>query len=422
MDDDGISQVAVLIIVILLSAFFSSAETAFQKFNKSRMKNLAANNKKAALALMLDDNYDKLMSTILIFKSILNVTAASLIIFIFSKMFINKGIFLSTLIAIFTVMIGGELIPRGLANMATEKTAMHCAPLMSLFMNICSPVNFLFAMLKKMIYKIFKAEELPSDYEDELRTVLDEVENEGVIDKSESDLIRSAIEFNETAAEDIYTPRIDIVGIEENESFESIKEKFILSGYSRLPVFSGGMDNIIGVLHEKDYYQALNRKEKDIKKMISKTIYVTPNKKISELLKELQLSKAHMAIVIDEYGGTEGLITMEDIIEELVGEIWDEHDEVIEWFKKIGEDKYLVSCNADVDDMFDLFGIEVDDELDITTVNGFVTMLFEGIPEAGGRIVYRDLDITVTQAEAKRVIEIQVERIKAEENLQYKYI
>ena len=268
MDDDGISQVAVLIIVILLSAFFSSAETAFQKFNKSRMRSLAANNKKAALVLMLDDNYDKLMSTILIFKSILNVTAASLIIFIFSKMFINKGIFLSTLITIFTVMIGGELIPRGLANMATEKTAMHCAPLMSLFMNICSPVNFLFAMLKKMIYKIFKAEELPSDYEDELRTVLDEVENEGVIDKSESDLIRSAIEFNETAAEDIYTPRIDIVGIEENESFESIKEKFILSGYSRLPVFSGGMDNIIGVLHEKDYYQALNRKEKDIQKMI----------------------------------------------------------------------------------------------------------------------------------------------------------
>jgi len=296
--------------------------------------------------------------------------------------------------------------------MAPDKTAMSCAPSMRLFVRICSPFNFILATLKKMIYRVFKAEEQPSVYEDDLRTVLDEVENEGVIDKSESDLIRSAIEFNETVAEDIYTPRIDIVGIEENESLESIKEKFILSGYSRLPVFSGGMDNIIGVLHEKDYYQALHRKEKDINKMVSKTIYVTPNKKISELLKELQISKAHMAIVIDEYGGTEGLITMEDIIEELVGEIWDEHDEVIEWFKKIGEDKYLVSCNADIDDMLDLFGIEVDDELDITTVNGFVTMLFEGIPEEGGRIVYKDLDITVTKAEAKRVIEIQVERIK----------
>jgi len=412
MDDDGISQVAVLIIVLLTSAYFSAAETAFLNYNKSRMRNMEANNKKAALVLNLEDNYDNLMSTILFFRSVLNVTAASLIIFIFSKLFINKGILISTVIAIFIIMTAGELIPRGLANMAPDKTAMSCAPSMRLFVRICSPFNFILATLKKMIYRVFKAEEQPSVYEDDLRTVLDEVENEGVIDKSESDLIRSAIEFNETVAEDIYTPRIDIVGIEENESLESIKEKFILSGYSRLPVFSGGMDNIIGVLHEKDYYQALHRKEKDINKMVSKTIYVTPNKKISELLKELQISKAHMAIVIDEYGGTEGLITMEDIIEELVGEIWDEHDEVIEWFKKIGEDKYLVSCNADIDDMLDLFGIEVDDELDITTVNGFVTMLFEGIPEEGGRIVYKDLDITVTKAEAKRVIEIQVERIK----------
>lgn len=412
MDDDGISQVAVLIIVLLTSAYFSAAETAFLNYNKSRMRNMEANNKKAALVLNLEDNYDNLMSTILFFRSVLNVTAASLIIFIFSKLFVNKGILISTVIAIFIIMTAGELIPRGLANMAPDKTAMSCAPSMRLFMRICSPFNFILATLKKLIYRVFKAEEKPSVYEDDLRTVLDEVENEGVIDKSESDLIRSAIEFNETVAEDIYTPRIDIVGIEENESLESIKEKFILSGYSRLPVFSGGMDNIIGVLHEKDYYQALHRKEKDINKMVSKTIYVTPNKKISELLKELQISKAHMAIVIDEYGGTEGLITMEDIIEELVGEIWDEHDEVIEWFKKIGEDKYLVSCNADIDDMLDLFGIEVDDELDITTVNGFVTMLFEGIPEEGGRIVYKDLDITVTKAEAKRVIEIQVERIK----------
>lgn len=412
MDDDGISQVAVLIIVLLTSAYFSAAETAFLNYNKSRMRNMEANNKKAALVLNLEDNYDNLMSTILFFRSVLNVTAASLIIFIFSKLFVNKGILISTVIAIFIIMTAGELIPRGLANMAPDKTAMSCAPSMRLFMRICSPFNFILATLKELIYRVFKAEEQPSVYEDDLRTVLDEVENEGVIDKSESDLIRSAIEFNETVAEDIYTPRIDIVGIEENESLESIKEKFILSGYSRLPVFSGGMDNIIGVLHEKDYYQALHRKEKDINKMVSKTIYVTPNKKISELLKELQISKAHMAIVIDEYGGTEGLITMEDIIEELVGEIWDEHDEVIEWFKKIGEDKYLVSCNADIDDMLDLFGIEVDDELDITTVNGFVTMLFEGIPEEGGRIVYKDLDITVTKAEAKRVIEIQVERIK----------
>jgi putative hemolysin len=417
MDDDCISQVAILVFVLLLSAYFSATEAAFQRFNKSRMRNLAANNKKAELVLKLEDDYDNLMSTIIILRSILNVTAASLFILIFSKLFIKNGLLISTLAAILTVMIAGELIPKGLANMVPEKAAIICAPPIRLFMKICWPVNLLLANVKKVVYKVFKAEEQPSLYEDELRTMLDEVENEGVLDKDESNLIRSAIEFNETVAEDIYTPRIDIVGIEENESLDSIKEKFILSGYSRLPVFSGDMDNIIGVLHEKDFYQALTRKEKDIKKYITKTIFITPNKKISELLKELQLSKAHMAIVIDEYGGTEGLVTMEDIIEELVGEIWDEHDEVIEWFKKIGDDKYLISCNADIDDMLDLFGIELDEDLDITTVNGFVTMLFEGIPEEGGKIAYKDLDITVTKAEAKRVIEIQVERIKAGESL-----
>ena len=422
MDDDGISQVAVLIIALLISAYFSATETAFLNYSKSRMRNLAANNRKAALILKLEDNYDNLMSTVLIFKIIANITAASLVISIFSKIFINNRILLSTVIAILIILFSGELIPKGLANIAPEKAAMALAPPIRLFIYICTPINFFLSMLKKMFYKLIKAEELPSITEDELRTMIDEVENEGVINKNESDLIRSAIEFNETVAEDIYTPRIDIVGIEENESLESVKEKFILSGYSRLPVFLGDMDNIIGVLHEKDFYQALNRKEKDIKRLISKTIFITPNKKISELLKELQLSKAHMAVVIDEYGGTEGIVTMEDIIEELVGEIWDDHDEVIEWFKKIGDDKYLISCNADIDDMFELFGIEVDEELDITTVNGFITMLFEGIPEEGGRIAYKDLDIIVTKAEAKRVLEIQVERIKTEETLQYKYI
>ncbi len=421
--DDGISQVTILIIVLLISAYFSATEIAFLNYSKSRMKNLAVSNKKATLVLKLEDNYDNLMTTVLIIKSIANVTVASLTISIFSKFIPNKDPLISTIIAILLILFVGELIPKGLSNIAPDKAAMALAPSMKFFMFICSPINYLILGIKKAFYKLAKAEELPSITEYELRTMIDEVENEGVINKNESDLIRSAIEFNETVAEDIYTPRIDIVGIEENESLDSIKEKYILSGYSRLPVFQGDMDNIIGVLHEKDFYQSLNRKEKDIRKLISKTIYITPNKKISELLKELQLSKAHMAIVIDEYGGTEGLVTMEDIIEELVGEIWDEHDEVIEWFQKIGENKYLVSCNADVDDMFELFGIEIDEELDITTVNGFITMLFEGIPEVGGKIIYRDLDITVTKAEAKRVLEIQVERIQSqEESLEYKYI
>jgi CBS domain containing-hemolysin-like protein len=401
-----------------MSAFLAAAETAFINFNRIRMRNLYnTNNKKVFLVLKLDENYENLISTFLIFKLIANITATSLAVNILSGHFTNNGIVISTVAVILIILVFGELIPRGLANIAPEKFAITSAPAVKFLNLICTPINILLTMFRNSTNKIFKSEALPSVSEEELRTMIDEVENEGVINKNESDLIRSAIEFNETVVEDIYTPRIDIVGIEESDSLDEIKEKFIISGYSRLPVFKEDMDNIVGVLHEKDFYQALNRKEKDIKKLVAKILYVTPNKKISELLKELQLSKAHMAVVIDEYGGTEGLVTMEDIIEELVGEIWDEHDEVIEWFTKIAEDKFLISCNADIDDMFELFDVEPDEDLDITTVNGFVTMLFEEIPEVGGKIVYKNLDITVTKAEAKRVLEIQVEKIKKEENI-----
>lgn len=417
MDDDGISQVAILIILLIMSAFFSACEAAFNDYSRIRMKNLAgSNNKKAELVMKLDEKNDNLMSTILILNNTFNITAASLAVYVFSKNFESNGIVISTVMILLAILVFGEFIPKGLAKFAPEKYAMFSAPIISIFIFLCSPVNVVIAALKKVFYRLFESEVQPSITEDELRTMIDEVENEGVINKNESDLIRSAIEFNETVVEDIYTPRIEIVGIEEDESLDEIKEKFLVSGYSRLPVFQGDMDNIVGVLHEKDFYQALNRKEKDIKKLVSKIIYITPNKKISELLKELQRSKAHMAAVIDEYGGTEGIVTMEDIIEELVGEIWDEHDEVIEWFKKIGDDKYLVSCNADVDDMFDLFDIEPDEEIDVTTVNGWITMLFEEIPDVGGKIVYKDLHITITKAEAKRVLEIQVEKINEEEN------
>lgn len=413
MDDDVISQVIILALMVLFSAVLSASEAAFVNFNKSRLKNISGNGNKN-LVLELDDNYENLMSTILIAGTIFKITAVSLEIYILSN---YLSVFPATVLAVLTVLFIVEIPAKGLAKFSPEKHAVFLAPFLKLLVLLCTPINFILSSLKSVFYKILKTEVQPSMTEDELITMIDEVENEGVINKNESDLIRSAIEFSETVVEDIYTPRIDIVGIDEDESLDEIREKFLISGYSRLPVFQGDMDNIVGVLHEKDFYQALNRKEKDIRKLISKILYITPNKKISELLKELQLSKAHMAVVIDEYGGTEGLVTMEDIIEELVGEIWDEHDEVFEWFKKIGEDKFLISCNADIDDMFELFGIEPDEELDVTTVNGWITMLFEEIPEAGGRIVYKNLDITVTEAEAKRVLEIQVEKINNELNL-----
>lgn len=418
MESDGISQVIILVVLIIMSAYFSASETAFTSLNKIRLKNLAGSGKKwATLALKLTDDYERLISTVIIGNSIVIVTAASMSTVIFTKHYDELGVIVSVIVMIFAILTFGIIIPKSIAKNVPENFAMFAAPIIKIFIFVLAPLNMVYAFLKRIISNRFDVEDQPSITEDELITMIDEVESEGVINKSESDLIRSAIEFNDVDVEDIFTPRIDMVGVDEDDSMEHVKETFLISGYSRLPVFQNNIDHIIGVLHEKDFYQAMNRKEKDFKKLVADVLYVTPNKKISELLKDLQLSKAHMAIVIDEYGGTAGLVTMEDIIEELVGEIWDEHDEVIEWFKKIGEDKYLISCNADIDDMFDLFDIELDEELDVSTVNGWLTMIFEEIPEEGGRIQYKNLDITVTKAEAKRVLEICVEKIHNESNL-----
>lgn len=415
MESDDISQVIILGMLILMSAYFTASETAFTSFNKIRMKGLANSGKRwAALTLKLIDDYDKLLSTIIIGNITVNIVAASLSTVIFTGYYNKNGITVSAIAMIGLILVFGVIIPKSIAKKIPEKIALFSAPIIRVFIFILTPLNLIAAYIKHIVNKIFKSEDKPSITEDELITMIDEVENEGVMNKSESDLIRSAIEFTDVDVEDIFTPRIDIVGVEEDDSMEHVKETFLISGYSRLPVFQNNIDHIIGVIHEKDFYQSLNRKEKDFKKLVADVLYVTPNKKISELLKDLQLSKAHMAIVIDEYGGTAGLVTMEDIIEELVGEIWDEHDEVIEWFKKIGDDKYLISCNADIDDMFDLFNIEPEEELVVSTVNGWLTMIFEEIPEEGGRIQYKNLDITVTKAEAKRVIEICVEKIHNE--------
>lgn len=412
MESDGISLVIVLCILVIMSAYFSATETAFENFNKIRIKNLAnLGNKKAKLVIKLDEDDDKLFSTTFIGNIISIITVASFATIVFSRYFINGEVTISIIVTTLVIIIFGEIFPKSIAKKAPEHVAMLSAPLIRVFIIILYPFNMFFYFWKKVFDKLFSFDNQPSMTEEELKSMIEEVESEGVINKDKSDLIRSAIEFNDVDVEDIFTPRIDIMAIEEHDSLEKIKEAFLLSGFSRIPIYQDSIDHIIGVIHEKDFYQALNRNEHDFKKLISDVLYVTPNKKISELLRNLQLAKAHMAIVIDEYGGTAGLVTMEDIIEELVGEIWDEHDEVVEWFKKVDTNKYLISCTADIDDMFDLFGMEIDDELEVYTVNGWLTKIFEQIPCVGDKITYENLNITVTQAEVKRVLEISVERI-----------
>ena len=408
-DSSSLTMVVILVILVILSAYFSATETAFTSLNRIRLKSKAdAGNRRAALALKLVDQYDKLLSTILVGNNIVNLSASSLATVFFTEgLRLQNGAVISTAVITIVVLVFGEVSPKSLAKEYPESFAMFSAPIMRILMTILTPVNFLFSLLKKLLSKVFHKEGDSGITEEELVTMVDQAESEGGLDQHESKLIRSAIEFNDMEVDEILTPRVDIVAVEDTDSMDEIAQAFAESGYSRLPVYHEDIDDIIGVIHEKDFHAARYRGQTDVKAITGPMMYTTGNTKISELLRILQREKAHMVIVVDEYGGTEGLVTLEDIVEELVGEIWDEHDEVIEEFKKQEDGSYLISCSADLTDLFDLFSIK--GECDANTISGWVMEQIGRIPEEGDRFQSDGLDVTVTKVDHRRVLEIRVE-------------
>ncbi|WP_297235249.1 HlyC/CorC family transporter [uncultured Flavonifractor sp.] len=408
-DSSSLTMVVILVILVILSAYFSATETAFTSLNRIRLKSKAdAGNRRAALALKLVEQYDKLLSTILVGNNIVNLSASSLATVFFTEgLRLQNGAVISTAVITIVVLVFGEVSPKSLAKEYPESFAMFSAPMMRILMTILTPVNFLFSLLKKLLSKVFHKEGDSGITEEELVTMVDQAESEGGLDQHESKLIRSAIEFNDMEVDEILTPRVDIVAVEDTDSMDEIAQAFAESGYSRLPVYHEDIDDIIGVIHEKDFHAARYRGQTDVKAITGPMLYTTGNTKISELLRILQREKAHMVIVVDEYGGTEGLVTLEDIVEELVGEIWDEHDEVIEEFKKQEDGSYLISCSADLTDLFDLFSIK--GECDANTISGWVMEQIGRIPEEGDRFQSDGLDVTVTKVDHRRVLEIRVE-------------
>ena len=408
-DSSSLTMIVILILLVILSAYFSATETAFTSLNRIRLKSKAdAGNRRAALALRLVDQYDNLLSTILVGNNIVNLSASSLATVFFTEgLRLQNGAVISTVVITIVVLIFGEVSPKSLAKEYPESFAMFSAPIMRILMVILTPVNFLFSLLKKLLSKVFHKEGDSGITEEELVTMVDQAESEGGLDQHESKLIRSAIEFNDMEVDEILTPRVDIVAVEDTDSMDDIAQAFAESGYSRLPVYHEDIDDIIGVIHEKDFHAARYRGQTDVKAITGPMLYTTGNTKISELLRILQREKAHMVIVVDEYGCTEGLVTLEDIVEELVGEIWDEHDEVIEEFKKQEDGSYLISCSADLTDLFDLFSIK--GECDANTISGWVMEQIGRIPEEGDHFVSDGLDVTVTKVDHRRVLEIRVE-------------
>ena len=416
--------VIILVALLILSAFFSATETAFTSLNRTRLKLLADDGKKSAKkALKHADNYDRLLYTILIGNNIVNLTLATISTLLFSSIITNSeslSATLSTIISTVAVLIFGEVTPKTLAKEFPEKVAMFVAPIMDFFTIILYPLNLVFTGWKLLLKKIFKFKSEDVITEQELLTYVEEANEDGTLDNNETELISSAIEFNDAEVGDILVPRVNVIAVEENTPMKDIRLVFSEHGFSRLPVYRGSIDTIIGMIHEKDFYAAYTSGATDIKGIVTSMALATEHMKISDLLRSMQKQKVHMATVVDEYGGTLGIVTLEDILEELVGEIWDEHDEVVDYFTKLDDEHYLVDGNAELSEFCEIFSQEEDEESDSNTVSGWIIERSGDIPPIGYTFDYNNLTVTVTKRTLKKVLEVKVEIRPAEEDAEEK--
>ena len=410
-------MLAALVALVALSAYFSATETAFTSLNRIRLKTRADDgDKRAARTLALAADFDRLLSTLLIGNNIVNNVATTIGAVLFIKLIGSaKGPTVSATVLTVVILIFGEVTPKSLAKERPEAWAIVATPLLRVMAVLLTPVNFLFTQWKKLLRVLLRHQDDDGITEEELMGMVDQAETEGSLDQHESDLIRNAIEFNDMEVSEILTPRVDLEALADTATMEEAAAMYADSGFSRLPIYHDSIDNIIGVLHEKDFYAAYCRGVKRLSELKSSVLYTTETARISDLLRQLQQNKVHMAVVVDEYGGTQGIVTMEDIMEELVGEIWDEHDEVIEEFRKQSDGSYLVACSADLDDLYDLFDMKPSEEYDASSVSGWVMEEIGRVPDVGDRFRADGLEVCVTRVEHRRVMEIRVRRLPKED-------
>ena len=416
-----VSSIAAIIVLVILSGYFSATETAFTSLNRIKLKNMAQDgNERAKKVLELSDNYDKLLSTILIGNNIVNIamTAVSTVLFI-NLLGPAYGATVSTVVITVVVLIFGEISPKSLSKEVPESFAMFAAPIIKACMVVLTPLNYIFSKWKLLLSKLIKFDDNGVITGDEIKTIVEEAEVVGGIESGQSELIQNAIEFNDLVAEDVLTPRVDMEAIELGLSEDEVAEIFKKTGYSRLPVYEDDLDRILGVLNQKDFHNYIVGTNKTISDFVKPVAFVAGTMKIATLLKKLQSMKAHIAIIVDEYGGTEGLVTMEDIIEELVGDIYDEHDAIMsQEVTLLQNGSYRVMCNANLVKVFDYF--EINEEFDVNTVNGWVVLQLDKLPKKGDEFTAsydnKEIKVRVTKANERRALEInmQVKTIEEE--------
>ncbi len=406
-----------IIVLVLLSGFFSGTETAFSCANKMKLKTYATQGKKNAKAIynFADEKYDKLVTAILIGNNIVNLTASALGTVLFGRLIMQAELAttVSTIVLTVVVLLFGEITPKYLASVYPEKVCFLFYPLMQLFLWVLFPLSKIFDFYKAMLAKIFKLKKDETVTDEEILSLVEEAEESGALREDESELVRSALEFDDLKVEDILVPRVDVYAVGDDWTMDEVREVFERTGYSRLPVYKETIDNVIGLVHERDFFVAYLKGEKNVGRLVQEIVFTTEYTRISALLKQLQKQKIHMAAVSDEYGGIVGIVTLEDILEELVGEIWDEHDKEDVHFGEIAEGEYWVEGKCELEEFFNLFeGMEnVEEECESNTVGGWVTELYGGIPPIGETVQTDRLQIKIVKATKQKVLKLRVKEI-----------
>ena len=412
MNPDQWLLTAFLCICILLSAFFSAAETAFSALNKPKLKAIQnAGNRRAGRTLALAERYDQLLTTILVGNNLVNIAATAIATVLFTRLIGQSGPTWATVVMTILVLIFGEVTPKTLAKENPERFAIRVTPALRFCVAVLTPVNALFVRWRALIRKLFKAPEEENYVEEEIINIVEEAQSEGDMDDHEGDLIRSAIEFNDRDVSGILTPRVDLTALEETATLEEAERVFLETGYSRIPVYREDLDHIVGILHEKDFYAKRSGGVQTIAEMMQPPVFAPETLKVSKLLKLFQNTKTHVVIIVDEFGGTEGIVTMEDVLEELVGEIYDEHDEINEEVISLSDGSHLIDGSMALSELMERAGVK-DWDYEADTVGGWAAEVLGAIPKIGDTFVAEGYTCEVTGMDKRRVTEIRIQRVQ----------
>lgn len=424
--DEFISQnlilIIALIVTLLLGIYFSAAEMAFSSLNRVRIKSMAeaesdSSVRAAKVAKLYEERFDEVISTLLIWNNTVAITSATISAVLFVQLLGEWGYFVSTVIISAIVIVFTDIFPKSLSKENPEKVAMWCVPVLQFLMTVLKPITWPIIKMKtgfgkeqeKAVGILDEKEQVFR--EQELIFMAREAEKDGAFAEEETELITNAIEFNDIAVWDIITPRVDITSVSYDADIDEVMALFLETEYSRIIVYDGSLDQIKGVIHLRDFLRLLAKKDDanplGLSDVIKPAVFTVTNARISDVLQLFKRCHTHLAVVNDEYGGTAGIVTMDDILERLVGDIWDEHDEIVEEFLMLKDGKYRILCTSYINDLFELFNIKAESES--STVGGWIMDELRCVPKIGDCFEFENLIVTVTKADARRVIECEIE-------------